>query len=185
MSDYEPSGPDVTPEIVPPPKPGAVPYSPPWNGGYAPKGAVVDCNVKSLDNGKPNADMFTKRKERQPIIYLACPYTHADALVRLMRFESVSEAAGILMERGYTVFSPVSHSHTIAHIGLENHRVCDLDFWLRQDFPFIEFSDMFVILKLPGWEASRGVKAELAEAQRLGKPVHYIEPDAARFHVFQ
>ena len=38
--------------------------------------------------------------------------------------------------------------------------------------------DEMIILTLPGWEASRGVSAEIAYFNRHAKPISHISPDA-------
>ena len=43
-------------------------------------------------------------------IYLASPYSHHNASVRKLRFETVCMAAAELMEQGDIVFSPISHN---------------------------------------------------------------------------
>ena len=47
------------------------------------------------------------------IIYLACPYTHPSAEVRLQRFELATRAAAKLISEGLIVFSPITMSHPI------------------------------------------------------------------------
>lgn len=53
----------------------------------------------------------------KPLIYIAVPYSHKEESVRLARFESVNRAACFLMNKGYHVFSPISHTHPIALAG--------------------------------------------------------------------
>jgi len=52
----------------------------------------------------------------------------------------------------------------------------DWQFWQRHDLAFLAFCDEMVVLKLPGWEESIGVRAEIAAARTLGKPVTFLEP---------
>lgn len=106
-------------------------------------------------------------------IYLASPYSHSAAFVRLDRFNAVCRAAGELMGQGNIVFSPIAHSHPIA---LQCALPLGWDFWHAFDCAFIEWADAVVVLKLPGWEESVGIKAEIAIAEQLGKPVEYMEP---------
>lgn len=104
-------------------------------------------------------------------IYLATPYSHPDREVRLDRFEAVNEAAAKLMETGNTVYSPISHTHPIAEAG---NLPLGWDYWERVDRAFIEWADAIYVLRLVGWEESKGVKAEIAIAEELGKPVAFI-----------
>lgn len=104
------------------------------------------------------------------MIYLASPYTHPDAAVRQERFEAACRAAAELIRRGHIVFSPVAHSHGIAQHGLP----VDWSFWERHDRRLLVACDELWVLKLDGWQQSRGVQAEIAIARELGKPVHFV-----------
>lgn len=108
-------------------------------------------------------------------IYLASPYSHPDPEVRERRFEAACRAAGRLMLKGKVVFSPVAHSHPIERIGLD--RRYGQDFWLRQDIPFLRGAAELCVLKLPGWEQSIGVEAEIQYARLHRIPVTYLEPE--------
>lgn len=109
-------------------------------------------------------------------IYLAGPYSHPDAETREARFNELNSVAARLMESGYTVFSPISHSHPIAD-HLPDERRCSWEFWRGQDFPLLEWADALVVYTMDGWEESVGVQAEIAHAEKLGKPVHHLDPD--------
>lgn len=106
-------------------------------------------------------------------IYLASPYSHPSPCVRINRWNAVCRAAGELMNAGNIVFSPIAHSHPIAV-------QCDLptgwDFWHAFDRAFIEWADAVVVLQLPGWENSVGIKAEIEIAAEIGKPVEFMAP---------
>jgi len=113
-------------------------------------------------------------------IYLATPYSHPDASVRHNRFLEVNKAAAEMMRRGLLVFSPISHTHPIAEAG-------DLpkgwDFWEQYDRTFIEWADELHVLMLDGWYESTGVTAEIKIANKMRKPIFYIqtnEPKAGK-----
>lgn len=109
------------------------------------------------------------------LIYLASPYSHANPAVKENRFDEVCRIAGRLMRDGHCVFSPIAHSHSVELQfdggGVEGH-----DFWLRQDFAILRHAEKLVVLKLYGWEESRGIAAEIDFATRIGIPVEYLEP---------
>jgi len=100
-------------------------------------------------------------------IYLAVPYWHEDPKVRQDRFERVNIKAGELMQKGYVVFSPISHSHPIGETMEQKNHV----FWLYQDFPMLEACDQLWILALEGWEQSIGVYAEIRHALKCKMPI--------------
>lgn len=104
-------------------------------------------------------------------IYLASPYSHDSAFIREERFLQVCKKAAELMLDGHIVFSPIAHSHPISKfIGNPN----DSDFYLKQDFSFIEWCDEVWVFAIGGWTESRGVTAEINQAALSGKPVRVI-----------
>ena len=104
-------------------------------------------------------------------IYLACPYSHKDPKIRDERFYAVSKKAGEIMQQGYTVFSPISHSHPIDMIFDDPQ---DHGFWLKQDVHFIDWADEIWVLSLDGWLESYGVQWEIKYAKGQGKEVKII-----------
>lgn len=106
------------------------------------------------------------------IVYLACPYSHPDPVIREWRFIQANKYAAKLMQAGIMVFSPISHTHPIAVAG-------DLpkgwDFWERYDRLYLEASRALVGLCLPGWEESKGFMAEVRIMDELRKPVWYLQ----------
>jgi hypothetical protein len=107
-------------------------------------------------------------------VYLASPYGHPSARVREDRFYDAVKAAGNLMLKGHHVFAPIVHSHPIAEnvLAIPNTH----DFWLKQDFALLRYASTLVVLMLPGWQESVGVKAEIDRAGVLGIPIEYMEP---------
>ena len=104
-------------------------------------------------------------------IYLAIPYNDLDPTVRQRRFEIANQVSADLFNKGYNVFSPISHSHPIAV-------QCDLpkgyDFWSKWNATFIEWCDELHVICIEGWRESGGVQDEIKIAERLGKEVRYI-----------
>lgn len=107
------------------------------------------------------------------LVYLASPYSHVDEFVRLRRFEDACHAAAVLMSRGMLIFCPIAHTHPIAVAG-------DLplgwDFWQRYDRTMLAACGRMIVLKLDGWEESKGIAGEIAIMGELGRPVEYIDP---------
>lgn len=107
--------------------------------------------------------------------YLASPYSHPDESVRIQRFMAACRAAAALMLNGETVFCPISHSHPIEHHCFEEPQ--DGDFWKAQDLPLLQRASKLVVLMIDGWLQSSGIRWEIAEAERLGLPVEYLDPE--------
>lgn len=102
-------------------------------------------------------------------VYLAIPYTGIEEL----SFKVANYVSAQLMHDGNIVFSPISHSH---HIAAQNELECGWDYWKKFDESFIEWCDVVIVVMLIGWEKSKGVKAEIIIADKIGKPVEYIDP---------
>jgi hypothetical protein len=125
--------------------------------------------------------------DKSRIVYLACPYAPTEKQVAAkmpvsfgitLDYETVKElwatvresimatrcdeadkAAAWLMEQGYVVLSPISHSHGIAQHMAPGKRV-DHALWMKQDRPFVRASDVMVVLTLDGWRESKGIEHE-------------------------
>lgn len=107
-------------------------------------------------------------------IYLATPYTHTNHQIMVARFNMVNKVAAKLMSEGKYIFSPISHSHPIAEAG-------DLprgwQYWAGYDRRILKICNKIIVLKLPGWDISTGVQAEIQIGNELGIPVEYIDYD--------
>ena len=103
--------------------------------------------------------------------YLCCPYSHESEQVRERRFDAANRAAAGLIEKGYNVFSPISHSHPIAkHIGNNNDSV----FWVDMDLEWMRFAEIVFVLMMDGWDQSDGIKKEVLFATQNDIPVQYL-----------
>lgn len=108
------------------------------------------------------------------MIYLASPYSHPDPEVRRDRFLAVCSAAARLIYNGHRVFSPVAHSHPIAmtgHVDAMAHKL-----WLDWSLDMLGRCDVLWVLKIPGWDQSKGVCMEIEAAMKAGKQVEYVAP---------
>ena len=111
-------------------------------------------------------------------IYLASPYWHEDSAIREQRFREVCRVAARLMDDGYIVFCPIAHSHPIATYGRAPNG-CH-EFWMKQDFPMIEWADELWIALLNGYETSKGIRMESDYANKLGKPIHLVDKNTQK-----
>lgn len=116
------------------------------------------------------------RASGRSVIYLAVPYSHEDPLVVEQRVGAVNRVAADMMRRGLHVFSPISHTHPIAQAGnLPN----DWKYWEAYDRAMLAACCKLAVLKLPGWEQSEGVRAEIALAKEMRLPVEYLDEAVA------
>lgn len=105
------------------------------------------------------------------LIYLASPYSDADASVREDRFNRVCREAARLMQVGVNIFSPIAHTHPIALYGLPK----GWEFWEKYDRLYLEACTELWVLMLEGWMRSKGVAGEIAIMRELEKPVKYVK----------
>lgn len=104
------------------------------------------------------------------LIYLASPYSHTDKAVMELRAKQVAKFAGYMMKQGLIVFSPIAHGHSIA---MEHALPTDFAFWENHCKAFLEVSGCLYVLKLEGWQHSKGVKAEVRMAKKMNLPIYY------------
>ena len=113
---------------------------------------------------------------RSELIYLAVPYTHKDRYVRVARWIAANKAAAVMMAKGLYVFSPISHTHPIAEAS-DGTLPLGWDFWEGFDRQYLNVCKKIVVLKIPGWDTSTGVTAEIKIGNEAGIPVEYMEYD--------
>jgi hypothetical protein len=87
------------------------------------------------------------------------------------RFNTVNHVAGRLMRRGHVIFSPITHSHTIAQV---EELPTTWDFWKDHDEKFLTCCGLMFVLCIEGWDTSVGVTAEIVMARDMGIPIKYI-----------
>ena len=114
------------------------------------------------------------------LVYLACPYSHPDPLVREARFREANRASAALMGRGLHIFSPISHTHPIA---LEGNLPGDWHYWRDYDTSVLRACRALVILQIDGWEASTGIKGEISIAESLHLPIRRVSPPEYECHL--
>ncbi|TBU86626.1 DUF1937 family protein [Phytopseudomonas dryadis] len=114
-------------------------------------------------------------------IFLACPYSHADAAVVNERFLACNAVAASLIEAGHAVFSQVSMSHPInqAFKGKDNAAIGKL--WAPVDAVFMAVMEELIVVDLPGWELSSGIKREIEFFEGKGRRVSLWSEVRAEF----
>lgn len=99
--------------------------------------------------------------------YLASPYTHANPAIMHTRWRCALHATAALICKGEFIYSPIVHCHELA----QAHKLPrDFKFWKKYNFTMLEKADMLLILRIDGWEQSKGIAAEKEFAEELGIP---------------
>jgi len=112
------------------------------------------------------------RSMKKKLAYLATPYSSNDWAVKENRFDKVNEVAAKLIQRGEIIFSPISMAHPIAKAG---ELPGNWEFWDKFDRAYLECCYKIYVLKLNGWEESKGVQAEIKIAEELGLEIEYLD----------
>jgi hypothetical protein len=117
---------------------------------------------------------MSKKKEQLRKIYLAIPYSGMEK----SSYEQANLATVLLLNQGYNVFSPITHSHPLTL--LNKYEVPHTwDYWQNIDYQFIDWADeVWVLIPNEGSSkviSSTGVNAEVAYARDHGMPVKYFQ----------
>ena len=88
--------------------------------------------------------------------YLAHPYTGDERA----NFDDSVRVFGACMKRGYGVFNPIGHSHAPSGVYPEMAERRGVDVWLELDMLIILRTQWDGLILCPGWEESRGCRAE-------------------------
>jgi hypothetical protein len=140
-----------------------------------PNGSFVDMRIYPEDM-KPSdegLERFLDDARVKPLIYLASPYSHRDPAVMQDRYEQVCQAAADMVAEGQMAISPIAYGHTL--LGYRE-MPGDWTFWESFCISLLAKCERIVVLKMDGWQESRGVQAEICYAEAHGIPVDYIEP---------
>lgn len=109
------------------------------------------------------------------LAYVMSPYTHADEDVMNLRAHLAACAVSKLMmlERynEYALFSPIIHYHAVAIRNCSLPR--DIEYWWETNLPYLTAAALGIVLRLPGWDDSKGIAAELAWFSANEIPVHF------------
>jgi len=108
------------------------------------------------------------------MIYVASPYSHIDPHVRQERYEAVAAlCAHFFHQPGHEpLFSPIVYGHNLA---LEYSMPTEAAAWLKFNLSMLRHSSAIWIMKLDGWNESKGVAKEIRAAQDLYLPLHFID----------
>jgi hypothetical protein len=115
-----------------------------------------------------------KEADQYTIIYLACPYTHADHRVREQRFKLATVAAAELIRQGYIVYSPITMTHPLDMVLAGDANTLGSDYWVKFDEAFMAVCAEMVVLQIDGWDQSSGIRREMNYFQSRGKPVRFL-----------
>lgn len=108
------------------------------------------------------------------MIYVASPYSHPDPLTRKTRFLLAQDFVIHCMETMNVIpFSPIVYGHELA---IKYDIPTDAQYWLVFNTNMMRRSECMFMLKIDGWNTSKGMELELKIAKLLQIPI--VEFDA-------
>lgn len=73
-----------------------------------------------------------------------------------------------LMAVGLNVYSPIAHSHPVVQSAGGNIPATDNDYWFNINKPFMDACLGGIVIELPGWEESEGIRREIEYLKEQG-----------------
>lgn len=108
------------------------------------------------------------------MIYLAAPYFHLDNDIIQHRMEKVYSFMASRLKQGEHILTPLAmHEVVIRQSDIPN----DFEYWGKYCLDLLSRCDKMIVLKLPGWEASRGVSQEIFFCIKHGIPIEYVSEE--------
>lgn len=116
------------------------------------------------------------------IWYFAHPYTCKDKDGNYVpegedaNFHLCNIRAAKLIEAGYNIYAPISHTHPIHRASPEFLSRHEHEAWYQLDNEFIDKTNWSGIILAPGWNKSSGCRAEKERIEKRGLPaILYID----------
>lgn len=116
------------------------------------------------------------------LVFISSPYSPTDPKVkgdvslseklRQHRYEKAEAYCAKLYMQGIHALSPIVNNHYLAK---HQSVPADFNFWQSYCYKLIDASTEVHVLCLHGWDRSEGVLAEIAYADKLGKPVIFVK----------
>lgn len=102
--------------------------------------------------------------------YVGTPYSKYPGGIQLA-FKVACRYTAEFLRRGVPVFSPIAHSHCVATEG--GLDPLDHTIWLPADAPLMKAAGGLLVVTLPTWRESVGLRHEIDAFEAADKPVVY------------
>jgi hypothetical protein len=106
------------------------------------------------------------------MIYLASPYSSPLPELVQDRYQRAVAFTMSMIAQGVPCFSPIAYCHPFA---LAAKMPTDAQFWLQFNMQFLRKAEAVFVLRLPGWDQSKGVQIELKMAKALHIPIIHFD----------
>jgi hypothetical protein len=85
--------------------------------------------------------------------------------------KAVDFVTHVFLTGGPPVFSPIVYCHPFA---VANKMPVDAEYWMKFNMAFLRKAEALFVLRIQGWEKSKGLQIEMNVAKMLDIPiVHY------------
>lgn len=115
-----------------------------------------------------NQNISAVNSDDKPLWYFAHPYSASTKPGQIRNFELANERAIRLLDAGYMIFSPISHSHPLQEV-----KDSSRDYWISLDKCFMNRCDGLILA--PGWKESKGCRIEKEYFEKTGKFIKLFE----------
>jgi len=112
--------------------------------------------------------------------YLACPFRNADPIVQRKRCAAAHYVAAQFSLQGRHMFSPLTHNEVLMDI---LNDALPGEHWMQFDLAILAICKKLYVLKLEGWDRSKGVQREIAYAKELGIPIEEVLPPEEKLYL--
>ncbi len=109
------------------------------------------------------------------MIYLSAPYTSTDELLREWRVRRCVMVMAELMAANKLVVCPAVMNHEAVSTLFARSADPGRVYWQALEERLATACDKLFVLRLPGWDESRGVRREIALFTELGRPITFVE----------
>ena len=116
--------------------------------------------------------MKSTSEASSPLTYLAAPYRHPSDSVMEARLEAVTRVAAGLTDATLRIFCPLTYANALLSKGFAWKTDA---WWYEYDIGWLAHCAALVVLELPGWEESEGVRLEIEVANGLDIPISYLD----------
>lgn len=104
--------------------------------------------------------------------YLATPYSkYPYGLEQAWR--EACRVAAHLVSQGIAVYCPIAETHPVAIYG--GMDPLDHELWMFADRPKMDGAAGLIVVKMPGWNESKGITEEIRVFEEAGKPIQYLD----------
>lgn len=111
--------------------------------------------------------------------YLACPFRSADPFIQRKRCAACHYVTAQLFLKGKRVFSPLTHNELLIDL------IADAlpgEHWMQFDLAILAACKTLYVLRMDGWELSKGVAREIAFARVNKIAIEYIDPPEEKLY---